>query len=86
MGETKNILPIHFPGSAFYKQTIDGHNFDDIERGLENEGGTGIEPLVIFANTVKGKGVSFMEGNNLYHYKNLSDGEYEAAKQELNAG
>lgn len=41
-------------------------------------------PIVIFADTIKGKGVSFMESVNLYHYKNISDEEYEKAKNELN--
>lgn len=34
-------------------------------------------------HTLKGSGVSFMENNNLYHYKQLSKDEYNQAKKEL---
>ena len=37
----------------------------------------------ILAKTIKGKGISFIEGNNLYHYKMLSDDEYQKAIKEL---
>lgn len=67
-----------------------GHHFLSIEAGLEHPSalkGRGVwgigRPKVIFFNTVKGRGVSFMENNNLYHYKALSKEEYEQAKQEL---
>lgn len=40
--------------------------------------------MFVLAHTVKGKGVSFMENNNLYHYKQLSDEEYQMALKELN--
>ena len=38
---------------------------------------------MIIANTVKGKGVSFMEGKNTYHGKQLTDDEYARAMTEL---
>jgi transketolase len=41
------------------------------------------KPAVIIADTVKGKGVSFMEGKNIWHGKPISDEEYRAAKLEL---
>ena len=34
------------------------------------------KPCVILADTIKGKGVSFMEGTNKYHGKAVSDEEY----------
>lgn len=42
------------------------------------------KPMMVVAHTIKGKGVSFMEHNNLYHYKQLSDDEYQRALIELN--
>lgn len=42
------------------------------------------KPLVILANTIKGKGVSFMEGNPAWHNHSLSDKQYELALEELN--
>ena len=40
-------------------------------------------PLAVIANTVKGKGFSFSEGNNAWHHAILSDSQYEAALEEL---
>ena len=42
------------------------------------------KPLCIIANTIKGKGVSFMEGNNVWHSKAPTEEEYNKAKKELN--
>ena len=47
---------------------INGHNITVIHKALINS--VKNKPNVIIANTVKGKGVSFMENNNLWHYKN----------------
>jgi len=43
------------------------------------------KPVVIIADTVKGKGVSFMENNILWHYRSPQGEEYEAALKELEA-
>jgi len=40
-------------------------------------------PSMLVCDTIKGKGVSFMENDNLYHYKMLSENEYDRAKAEL---
>ena len=42
------------------------------------------KPKCIIANTVKGKGVSFMENNNLWHYRSPQGQEFEDALLELN--
>ena len=44
----------------------------------------GQQPNVIIANTVKGKGVSFMENNNLWHYKNPNLEELKRSLLEIN--
>jgi len=41
------------------------------------------KPLCIVANTIKGKGVSFMENQVLWHYRSPQDEEYDAAINEL---
>ena len=41
------------------------------------------KPLCIVANTIKGKGVSFMENNTLWHYRSPQGKEYEVAMNEL---
>ena len=46
---------------------IDGHNFDEIETGLALASACTDKPSVIIANTIKGKGVSFMENVPTWH-------------------
>ena len=41
------------------------------------------KPLCIVANTTKGKGISFMENQVVWHYRNPQGEEYEAAIREL---
>ena len=43
------------------------------------------KPSVILAHTVKGKGISFMENNILWHYRTPQGEEYDAALKELEA-
>ena len=43
-------------------------------------------PTVIIAETVKGKGVSFMENNNAWHHGHLSEEQYEQAIKEISDG
>ena len=88
MGEVKEILniePLKDKWEAFGWEVreIDGHNFNDIEKSLTSPPLSKEKPVVIIANTIKGKGVSFMENDNLYHYKALSDEEYQKALKEL---
>lgn len=65
---------------------IDGHDHAQITDALhdarkcENE-----KPAAIIAHTVKGKGVSFMEDDNNWHYRVPNDEELQAAHNELTA-
>ena len=43
------------------------------------------KPIVVVADTIKGKGVSFMENDVLWHYRTARDAEYDAALKELEA-
>lgn len=60
---------------------LDGNDFEDIERGfaLLKKG----MPNIIIANTVKGKGISFMENKIVWHSKKVDEKEYEMAMREL---
>lgn len=62
-------------------QEIDGHNFEQIFNSLNSLSSE--KPNVIILNTVKGKGVSFMENQLLWHYRAPNDEEYELALKEL---
>lgn len=84
MGLTSNILNT-ISHKAFLYPSIDGHSVEQIEK-IFNINCEGKNPHTYIFDTVKGKGVSFMENNNLYHYKNLSEEEYLKAKEELKNG
>ncbi len=65
---------------------IDGHNHDEIRNALNDAKKSQDKPTVIIANTVKGKGVSFMESDILWHYRFPHEGEeYDGALKELHA-
>ncbi len=86
MGKVKDILniePLKDKWRAFGWEVleINGHDFNEIEKALTKSSGG--KPTVVIAKTIKGKGVSFMEGNNLYHYKAPSEEEYQRALKEL---
>ena len=65
---------------------IDGHNHDELRAALNEAKQSMDKPTVIIANTVKGKGVSFMEFDILWHYRFPHEGEeYDGALKELHA-
>ena len=61
---------------------IDGHNHEELEKALLEEN-TMSKPTVIIANTIKGKGISFMENNIVWHYRAPQGEDYEKAVKEL---
>lgn len=87
-GSTEEVMPGLDPLAEKYRafnwhvQEIDGHNHQEIMHALEaaQEADT---PAVIISNTVRGKGVSYMEGSEHWHAGAISEEQYEQAKQEL---
>lgn len=84
--EVNSPYPIDKKFEAFnwHAITIDGHDFDQIEAALK-EAETVDKPVVIIANTVKGKGVSYMENAVNWHGAAPNDELYEQAMTELKA-
>ncbi|MCI1966499.1 MAG: transketolase [Oscillospiraceae bacterium] len=72
-----------FRAFGFDVQTIDGHDFDEIEKAFEHAKTVKGKPSVILAKTVKGKGVSYMENVAGWHGKAPNDEQYETAMREL---
>ena len=62
---------------------IDGHNIDELVGIFEAPKIEG-RPRVIVANTIKGKGVSFMENNNEWHHNRLTKANFDLAITEVN--
>ena len=65
---------------------INGHSILEILEALEWANQITDLPVVIIADTIKGKGVSFMENNHIWHGKAPSKTEYEQAVKELERG
>ena len=61
---------------------VDGHNHEELLNTMNNELDSE-KPNCIIANTIKGKGVSFMENNVLWHYRTPKNSEYDDAIKEL---
>lgn len=87
MGLVKDVLDIEplekkFKSFEWNVFDINGHDYKEIEKTLffkRNE-----KPTIVIARTIKGFPISFMSGNNIFHYKHLSSSEYEQAMVELN--
>ena len=63
--------------------TCDGHNVSALDSAISLAKTNSGSPTMIIANTIKGKGVSFMEGKNTWHGAPVKDADYEAAMKEL---
>lgn len=89
MGATCDVmdggdLVAKFRAFDFDTEAVDGHDEAALNAALKqlkdlNNG----RPKAIIAQTVKGKGVSFMEGSNVWHYTRLTPETYAAALREV---
>jgi transketolase len=84
----KNIEPIDKKFEAFGWQVfrINGHDMAEILNTLEAAKKVKGKPVVIIADTIKGKGVSFMENQNAWHGKAPNEELYKKAMDELKRG
>ena len=84
--DVKSLEPLDKKLEAFgwEAKEVDGHNEIDLENAFI-EAKKSTKPFAIIANTIKGKGVSFMENNAGWHGKAPNDDELKLALEELNA-
>ena len=84
--EVKSLEPLDekLRAFGFVVETIDGHNFEEIEQALTNAKNSKMIYAII-ANTTKGKGVNFMENSASWHGKAPNDEQLEKALEEINA-
>ena len=82
--EVLNLEPLldKFKAFGWSVCEIDGHNHSQIANSFLNCGMEG-KPSVIVANTIKGKGITFMENQLLWHYKSPSDEELRNALNQI---
>ena len=82
---TLGLEPLREKFESFLWEVIevDGHNHKELFKALDKKASQ--KPKVILAHTIKGKGVSFMEGKVKWHYKNPNDSELKRALKEISA-
>ena len=85
--DVMNSTPIDekFEAFGWHVIVIDGHDFNQIEKAVEEAKTVKGKPTMILCKTVKGKGVSFMENKAGWHGKAPNAEEYEQAVKELKA-
>ena len=86
--QINSIEPLPDKLRAFKLHVVeaDGHNIHELSEAFERADRQTERPSVILAHTVKGKGVSFMEGQAAWHGKIPDEDEYRRAKAELEGG
>ncbi len=87
-GATKDVMNVEpildkFKAFGWATLAIDGHNIMEIVTALEKAQNINTQPTAIIANTVKGKGVSFMEHQICYHGSPITTEQLKSAKCEL---
>ena len=89
-GTTETVMDSHpleekLKAFNFNVLTINGHDYGAIESAIKAFHAENDKPTCIILDTIKGKGVSFMENAVEWHGKGPNDEEYAIAMQELNA-
>lgn len=87
--KTEQVMNVHpvtdkFEAFGWYTIEIDGHELTEILDALAEAKEVTDKPIMIVANTVKGKGVSFMEDKAAWHGNAPNEEELEKALAELN--
>ena len=82
---TLNIEPFKQKLDAFgwYTKIVDAHDHNKLNSVFTNVSKVKDKPICIIANSIKGKGVSFMEDKVLWHYKSLELNQYKKALSEI---
>jgi transketolase len=83
--EVVNLEPLaeRWRSFGWEPKEISGHNFEGIIGAFKNVPFCRKKPSVVIAHTIKGKGVSFMEDELLWHYRCPDEAEYKKALEEL---
>ncbi|GAB6094713.1 transketolase [Desulfatiferula olefinivorans] len=87
-GKTEDVMALEpfadkWKAFGFTVRNIDGHSFRELAEAIEFAHGHTDAPVVIIANTVKGKGVDYMEDNVKWHYGSMDSRLAEAARASI---
>jgi len=88
-GGTEEVNPIEpiankFKSFGFHIKEIDGHDLELLDKNLSSTPFEKNKPNLIIANTIKGKGVSFIENIVSWHHRVPTDEEFTNAINEIN--
>jgi transketolase len=89
MGSTREVMSLgrlrdKFAAFGFIVMEADGHDETALDVSFMSlRQASALQPRALIAHTVKGKGVSFMQGDNRWHYTRLDAQSYAAAMREL---
>lgn len=86
IGDVMSPYPLadKFEAFGWHVITINGHDFNEMEKAFNNAEKVVLKPTMIIMRTTKGKGVSYMENAVEWHGKAPNDDEYEIAMNDLN--
>ncbi len=84
-GRTQEVLSMSDMGNKWRSfgwevREVDGHDVSELYHAFQTESD---KPLAVIANTVKGKGISFMEDDPKWHHAQLTQKLYDMAMKEL---
>ena len=88
-GRSNNIMKLEpfekkWESFNWHVQRINGHDMDEIEISIKNAKNHRLNcPSMIIADTIKGKGISFMEDDNNWHYRIPNENDLNRALKEL---
>jgi len=90
-GKTEDIMPLEpladkWRAFNWNVRSVNGHDLRDVIGGLRWAASGAKGPCVLIADTVKGKGVSFMEDTHVWHGRPPTDEEFDRAMSELTGG
>jgi transketolase len=91
LGKTRDVIDLEPLGDKWRAfgwdaYEVDGHDTTALQEAFAAIDGSTGRPSVVIANTVCGKGVSFMEGKVEWHYMPLSNEQHAQALKELDGG
>ena len=89
LGKTRDILPTSVAIGSWEEfgwnvVRVNGHSTAELQQCLKTHEVSGTGPLLVVAETIAGKGVSFMEGEVKWHYMPMSDDEFSDAIAQVN--
>ncbi len=87
-GNTEDVMKLEpfadkWTAFGFDVKVVNGHRFDELCEAIEYALNAKEKPVCIIADTIKGAGVGFMEGNYKWHHGTIDDEKLEICKNDL---